>query len=112
MDLLNKHLKQYDINGYETYVHNSSLKEYVTCVKPRLNANQKSASYLYEDKWHCMEDAYERFCDIDSSYDYKIIPIYKMPMSLKKKLFEFNHKDHTLYVQEPWLKSMKKRHEV
>lgn len=112
MDLLNKHLKQDDINGYESYSHNSSLKEYVTCVTPRLNAMEKSASYLYDTRWHCMEGAYERFCDIDPTYDYKIVSVYKLPQTIKKKLFEFNNKDHVLYLQEPWRKSIKKRHEV
>jgi hypothetical protein len=91
MDLLQKHLNQWDIKHIETYSSDSFMKEYVTCVRPREDKNES---------WSCMLGAYERFCDEDPEYRYKVMKITKYPGPLKKQAFEFFNKDHTLFLND------------
>lgn len=67
------------------------MKEYITCVKPKGDQTAK---------WSCMEGAYERFCDEDPEYEYKIMNVYKYPQMFKKTVFERWNSGHTLYLSK------------
>jgi hypothetical protein len=95
MEFIKKHLNQLDIQGLETYICSNDLKEYITCVKGH---NSKM------DTWTCIEGAYERYCDTDIDYDYKIIYTYKVPHAIKPLIFEKLYPDHKLIIDYTHLK--------
>jgi hypothetical protein len=91
MEYIQRHLNQDDIQGAQTYRSTNPFFEYVTCVR----ANPKS-------EWTCIPGAYERFCEEDPAYSYKIHHVHKFPtFTLKKFMFESQFKNHTLFPKMP-----------
>lgn len=86
MELVQKHLNQSDILGSQTYRSNNPFFEYVTCVKGK-----------GQQDWTCILGAYERFCEEDPAYDYRVHHVHKIPtFYAKKKMFESQFKNHSL----------------
>lgn len=86
MEYIERHLNQSDIQRAQSYRSTNPFFEYVTCVKGK-----------GESGWTCIQGAFERFCEEDPSYDYKIHHIHKIPtLYAKKKMFEMQFKNHRL----------------
>lgn len=91
MEFMERHLKQDDIQGSQSYRSDNPFFEYVTCVK----GNGKS-------EWTCIPGAYERFCEEDPNYSYKIYHVHKFPTFVMKKfMFESQFKNHSLFPKVP-----------
>lgn len=91
MDILEKHLSKWDINQMESYSSSKFMREFVTCVKPTSELNAT---------WTCIDGAYERYCEEDPAYEYKVMNVPKIPNMWKKHIFESMNNGHTLYLSK------------